>query len=78
MTEYQGSFTIELGPEAPLQTVPHGLKIEGRTVAVPEGRMRVSTHGPEFRTKDGMPFFWTPSLVIAVRSSDGGMLWRSS
>ena len=76
--DYAGDFVIELTADANQKTIPAGLAVNGLRITVPGGKIRFSSHGPEFRTKGGMPFYWNGKFISSICSTDGQRLWPKS
>ncbi len=87
---FQGTFSIELVPEVNLRSAPEGTIIFERSVRSPlatsvlertvflrNGKVRISSPGPEFRTEAGVPFFWHRRFVRRVIARDRQLLWHA-
>ena len=72
--EHEGSFSVELTPDADKSKVPLSVSVRGDIVHVHNGRVKQTMGGIQLYS-NGSPFYWGYPRVKVIRDGNGNLLW---
>lgn len=73
---YEGAFTLALLTEELARFIESDAVVRnGRNALILSGKIRYSHKGYEFRTFEGLPFYFAPSLIVSIRTIYTELVW---
>lgn len=71
---HEGSFSVELIPDADTSIAPPSADVRGNTVHVRNGQVKQTMGGIQLHSQ-GSPFYWGYPSIKVIRDGEGNLLW---